>query len=138
MFKTLLPNQYPPPIPGDHGRPIAFTQCSSGAIPATTGDYQCFLKRQKKNVMVSWLLKGVSQILGQTFYKNTKKSSLYSQTLLIFIHRTPVVKRHLITREITDLLWPMLTPTGNMVYFYMSSSFISTLKIHRQSFKNCV
>ena len=31
-------------------------------------------------------------IVGQKFYKNTKKSSLYSQNLLIFIHKTPVVE----------------------------------------------
>ena len=30
----------------------------------------------------------------------------------------------------------MSTPMGSMVYFYMSSSFIYTLKIHRRSFKH--
>ena len=75
------------------------------------------------------------QILGRKFYKNTKKSSLYSQSLLIFIHRTLVVKRHPITREIRDLLWPTSTPTENRVYFYMRSMFIYILKIHRRSFK---
>ena len=34
--------------------------------------------------------------------QNTKKSSLYSQGLLIFIHRTLVVERHLMTREISS------------------------------------
>ena len=71
----------------------------------------------------------VFQILGRKFYKNTKKSSLYSKSLLIFIHRTPLVKRHPITRVIRDLLWPMSTPMRNTVYFYVSSSFIYTLKI---------
>ena len=80
------------------------------------------------------LLKVAVQILGRNFYENTKKSSFYSQSLLIFIHRAPVVERHPITREIKDLLWPMSTPTRNTVYFYMSSSFIYTLKIHRRSF----
>ena len=61
-------------------------------------------------VTYSTLLKVALQILGRKFYKNTKKSSLYSQSLLIFIHRIPVVKRHPITREIRDLLWPMSTP----------------------------
>ena len=83
-------------------------------------------------------LKVALQILGQKFYKNTKKSSLYSQSLLIFIHRTPVVERYPITREIRDLLWPRSTATGNTVYFYMSSSFIYTLEIHRRSFKHSV
>ena len=76
-------------------------------------------------------LKVALQILGRKFKKNTKQSSLHSQSLLIFIHRTLVVKRHPITREIKDLLWPRLTPTRNTVYFYLSSSFIYTLKIHR-------
>ena len=72
-------------------------------------------------------LKVALQILGRKFYKNTKKkSSLYSQSLLIFNHRTPVVERHLITREIRDLLWPTSTPTENTVYFHRSSSFIYT------------
>ena len=78
-------------------------------------------------------LKVVLQILGRKFYKSTKKSSLYSQSLLIFVHRTPVVVRNPITTEIRDLLWPRSTPTGNTVYFYMNSSFIYTLKIHRAS-----
>ena len=83
-------------------------------------------------------LKVALQILGRKFYKNAGKSSLYSQSLLIFIHSTPVVERQPITREIRDLLWPRSTPTGNMVYFYMSSTFIYTLKIHRQRFKHTV
>ena len=34
----------------------------------------------------------------------TEKSSLYSQSLLVFIHKTPVVETHPTTREIRDLL----------------------------------
>ena len=68
------------------------------------------------------MLKVALQILGRKFYKNTKISSLYSESLLIFIHKTPVVKSHPITREIRDLLWPRSTSTGNTVYFYLSSS----------------
>ena len=83
-------------------------------------------------------LKMALQILGRKFYKNTKKPSLYSQSLLIFIHRTSVVERHPIRREIRDLLWPISTTTRNTVYFYMSSSFIYTLKIHRRSFNHSV
>ena len=81
-------------------------------------------------------LKVALQILGLKFFKNTKESSLFSQRLFNFIYRTPVVERHPITREIRDLLWPMSTPKGNTVYFYMSSSFIYTLNIHRGSFKH--
>ena len=65
-------------------------------------------------------LKMALQILGRQVYRNTEKSSLYSQSLLIFIHKTPVVKSHPTTREIRDLLLPRSTPTGNTVYFYMS------------------
>ena len=65
-------------------------------------------------------LKVALQILGRKFYKNTKKSSLYSQSLLIFIHKTPVVENHPTTREIRALLRPRSTPTGITVYFYMS------------------
>ena len=36
-------------------------------------------------------LKVALQVLGRKFYKNTKKSSLYSQSLLIFIHKIQVV-----------------------------------------------
>ena len=38
-----------------------------------------------------FLLKVALQILGRKFYKNTKKSSLYSQSLLLVIHKTSVV-----------------------------------------------
>ena len=62
-------------------------------------------------------LKVALQILGRKFYKNTEKSSLFSQSLLIFIRKTPVVESHPTTREIRDLLWPRSTPTGNTVYF---------------------
>ena len=82
------------------------------------------------------ILQVALQILGRKIYKNIKKSSLYSQSLLIFIHKTPVVGSHPITRENRDLIWPRSTPTGNTVYFYMSSSFIYTLKVHRRSFKH--
>ena len=55
-------------------------------------------------------LKVALQILGRKFYKTTEKFPVYSQRLLILIHRTPVVERHPITREIRDLLWPRSTP----------------------------
>ena len=77
-------------------------------------------------------LKVALQILGRKFYK---KSSLYSQRILIFIHKTPVVKNHLTTGEITELLRPRLTPTGILVYFYMSSLLIYILEIHRRKFQ---
>ena len=69
--------------------------------------------------------------LGTKVYKNTEKSSLYSQSLLIFIYKTPVVKSHPTTREIRDLLLPRSIPTGNTVHFYMSSLLIYIPKIHR-------
>ena len=43
--------------------------------------------------------------MGLKFYKNTKKTSLYSQSLAIFIHKTSVdlVESHPISREIRHL-----------------------------------
>ena len=73
-------------------------------------------------------LKVALQILVRKFYKNTEKSSLYSQSLLIFIHKTPVVESRPTIREIRDLLRPRSTPTGKTVYFYMSSSLIYKMK----------
>ena len=80
-------------------------------------------------------LKVALQIMGRKFYKNTKKSSLYSQILLIFIHKTPVVESHPTTREIRELLRSRSTPTGIPIYFYMSSSLIYILEIHRRMFQ---
>ena len=80
-------------------------------------------------------LKVALQILGRKFYENTEKSFLNSRSLLILIHKTPVVKSHPTTREIRDLLWPRSTPTGNTVYFYMSSSLIYILEIHKRKFQ---
>ena len=57
-------------------------------------------KGSNKKVFYSRSLKVALQILGQKIYKNTKKSSLYSQSLLFFIHKTPVVESHLSTSEI--------------------------------------
>ena len=70
----------------------------------------------KKQGLFGIRLKVALQILGRKFYKKKKKSSFYSQSLLILIHRTPVVERHPITRQIGDLLWPRSTPMGNTVY----------------------
>ena len=77
-------------------------------------------------------LKVALQMFGRKFYKNTKKSSLYPQSFLIFIHKTPVVENHPTTGEIRKLLRPRSTPVGIMVYFYMSSAFIYILEIHRK------
>ena len=74
------------------------------------------------------VLKVILQILGRKSYKNTKKSPLYSQSLLIFIYKTPVVENHPITKEIKELLRPRLTPTGITVYFYTSSSLFYLLE----------
>ena len=73
-------------------------------------------------------LKVALQILDEKFTKILKKSYLHSQSLLIFIHKNPVVKNHPTTRKNRDLLWPRSTPTGTTVYFYMSSSLIYILE----------
>ena len=50
--------------------------------------------------------------------------------------KNPVVENHPTRKEIKDLLPPRSTPTGNTVYFHMSSSLIYILEIHRRSFKH--
>ena len=47
-------------------------------------------------------LKVALQIMGWKFYKNTNNSSLYSQSLLIFIHKTQAVENQLKTGEIRE------------------------------------
>ena len=64
-FKTFFPVQRSPPIPGDHWHSLAFIQCSSGAIPATMGSYECFLNVRKRwpdhhVVMAPWVVKIIS------------------------------------------------------------------------------
>ena len=71
----------------------------------------------------SLILNVALQILGRKFFENTKKSSLYAQSLLNFFHKTPVVENHPTTTETGDILWPKSTPTGNMIYFYIARSF---------------
>ena len=70
--------------------------------------YSPVYKKNKKVLIYKKMpiLKVALQILGRKFYKGTKKSSLYSQSLLIFIHRTQVVERHPITRGIRDCYGP--------------------------------
>ena len=51
--------------------------------------------------MIKTALKVALQIFGRKFYKNTEKSSLYSQSLLIFIHKALVVEGHPTSREIS-------------------------------------
>ena len=80
--------------------------------------------------------KGGPSDLGTTnFTKKSEKSSFYSQSLSTFIHKSLVVENHPTTREIRDLLRPRSTPKGKTVYFYISSSLIYILEIHRQSFE---
>ena len=79
-----------------------------------------------------FFLKGGPSDLGEKKYKNAKKSSVYSQNVLNFIHKTPVVQSYLTTREIKDLLPSRSTLTGNTVYFYMRSPLIYKLKIQTQ------
>ena len=76
--------------------------------------------------------------MGRKIYKNTKTSPAYSQSLLVFINKTPVVKNHPTIRKNRELLQPRSTLMGITVYFYTSSSLIYTLEIHIQSFKDSV
>ena len=50
-------------------------------------------------IYVSRALKVALQIAGRKFYKNTKESSLYSQSLLIFICKIQVQKYRKIIRQ---------------------------------------
>ena len=50
--------------------------------------------------------KGGPSDLGRKFYKNAKKSSLYYQSLFIFIHETPVVENHPTKWDIRDYYSP--------------------------------
>ena len=53
--------------------------------------------------------KGGPSDLASKILQNTKKSSLYSQSILIIIHKTAVAEGLPITREIRDLLRPRST-----------------------------
>ena len=97
-------------------------------------DTRCWYARQWCRYWLA-LLKVALQILGRKIYKNTKKSSLYSKGLLIFIYKTPAVENHPTTGEIRELLRPRSTPTGITVYFYMSSSLIFILEILTKKFQ---
>ena len=56
-------------------------------------------------------IKGGPSDLRAKFYKNTKKSFLYSQGLLSFIYKIELVENHPTTGEIRELLRPRSTPT---------------------------
>ena len=57
------------------------------------------------------------QIVGLKFYKNAKKSSIYSQSLLICVHKTPVVENHLTTWEIKRFTTAQVDTMGRHVLF---------------------
>ena len=57
------------------------------------------------------------QIFGRKFYKNTEKSSLYSESLWIFIHKTPVVESYQITREIKRFTTAQVNTDGKYGLF---------------------
>ena len=83
----------------------------------------------------NYLKGGLSDLGTKFFTKILKESSLYSKSILIFIHKTPVVENHPTTGETGELLRPRSIPTGITVYFYMSSSLIYILQIHRRKFQ---
>ena len=57
------------------------------------------------------------QIVGLKFYKNAKKSSIYSQRLLICVHKMPVVENHLTTWEIKRFTTAQVDTMGRHVLF---------------------
>ena len=74
--------------------------------------------------------------LGRKLYKNTKNSSLHSQSLLFFIHKTPVVESHPKKVKLEIYYGPGRHRRETRSIFYISSSLIYILKIHRRSFKH--
>ena len=82
---------------------MKFNCCS--VIPGKVSVIQAPCWRGHQTVQTSTTvvsLKVALQIFGRKFCKNTEISSLYPQSLLVFIHKTPVVEKHPITREIRD------------------------------------
>ena len=79
------------------------------------------------------------QILGRTFYKDTKNASLYSQSLLIFIHKAPVVENHPTTREIRELHLAQVDTNGNHgIFFTLAARTFTYWKYTEESFKHSV
>ena len=83
-------------------------RCNNISLPDFLHTNETKQEGHDGSVSLHWLIckipsyqtfKVALQILGRKFYKITKKSSLYSQSILIFIHRTPVDERHPITRQ---------------------------------------
>ena len=78
--------------------------------------YRCRVRQWKKKQLTR-VLKVALQIFGRKLYKNIKKLSFYSQRLLIFIHKTPVIENDPTTVEIRELLQLRSTPKGIAIYF---------------------
>ena len=56
---------------------------------------------------------GPSDLETKILQKYLKKSPLYSQSLLIFIHKTPVVENHPTTRENKTITTAQVDTDGN-------------------------
>ena len=84
-------------------------------------------------------LKVALQILGRKFYKNTEKSSLYSQSLLIFVHKTAVVETHPTTKEIKRFTTVQVDTDGKHgLFLHEQLAHLHVLEIHRRSFKHSI
>ena len=81
-------------------------------------------------------LKVALQTLGRKFYKNTKKSSLYSQCLLIFIHKTQVVESHPTTKEIKRMTTVQVDTDGNPGLFLHKQLANFHTRNREESFKH--
>ena len=79
-------------------------------------------------------LKGGPSDLKRTFNKNTKQSSVYPQSLIISIHKTPVVENYLTTGDIREFLQTRSTPT----IFTRAAHSITYCRYTEESFKHCV
>ena len=80
-------------------------------------------------------LKVALQILRRKIYKNTKKSSLYTQSLLFFTHKTTEVESHPTICEIRDLLLPRSIPVGTTVHFFFLHEQLAHLQTENRQTK---
>ena len=87
------------------------------------------------NVFKKFSFKGGPSDLGTKILWKYWKIVLILPKPFDFHLWNPSSQSHPTTREIKDLLRPRSTPMGSTVCFYMSSSLIHKLKIHRPSFK---
>src|SRR4029434_4979394 len=100
MFKTFFSDQVlrrSPTITDDYQRSPAFTQRSSGAIPATMDDYQRFLKRHRTLTRTLWCDGALSMerpCLHDCGVDVSFKSMVYTLYIFWMCYLNPVSLQH--------------------------------------------